>query len=150
MSPFVSLLRHNANYRNTWIGQVISDIGDHFNNIAVFGLVLAHTGSGMVVARVSGRRQRYAVRLHVGFFLQFAFVPGVGVLYLAPRVAGPRLSRRPPRAHRGRSSTALARVLPSSIRTSGGERLFGQTDSRPARVAVSGLAFASGCDSCSQ
>ena len=52
MNPFVSLLRHNRNYRNTWIGQVVSEIGDHFNNIAVFGLVLAHTGSGMVVAGV--------------------------------------------------------------------------------------------------
>lgn len=52
MNSFVSLLRHNRNYRNTWIGQVVSEIGDHFNNIAVFGLVLAHTGSGMVVAGV--------------------------------------------------------------------------------------------------
>ena len=52
MNAFVSLLRHNHNYRNTWIGQVVSEIGDHFNNIAVFGLVLAHTGSGMVVAGV--------------------------------------------------------------------------------------------------
>jgi len=52
MNPFISLLRDNRNYRNTWIGQVVSEIGDHFNNIAVFGLVLAHTGSGMVVAGV--------------------------------------------------------------------------------------------------
>jgi MFS family permease len=52
MSPFVSLLRNNHNYRNTWIGQVVSEIGDHFNNIAVFGLVLAHTRSGMVVTGV--------------------------------------------------------------------------------------------------
>src|SRR3954447_20100477 len=53
MSPFVSLLRHNHNYRNTWIGQVVSEIGDHFNNVAVFGLVLAHTRSGMVVTGVT-------------------------------------------------------------------------------------------------
>jgi MFS family permease len=52
MSPFVSLLRNNHNYRNTWIGQVVSEIGDHFNNVAVFGLVLAHTKSGMVVTGV--------------------------------------------------------------------------------------------------
>ncbi|MCU1237114.1 MAG: major facilitator superfamily 1, partial [Candidatus Solibacter sp.] len=52
MSPFLSLLRNNSNYRNTWIGQVVSEIGDHFNNIAVFGLVLAHTKSGMVVTGV--------------------------------------------------------------------------------------------------
>ncbi len=32
--------------------QVVSEVGDHFNNIAVFSLVLAHTGSGMVVTGV--------------------------------------------------------------------------------------------------
>ena len=52
MNPFFSLLRSNHNYRNTWIGQVVSEIGDHFNNIAVFGLVLAQTHSGMVVSGV--------------------------------------------------------------------------------------------------
>lgn len=52
MTAFLSLLRRNHNYRNTWIGQVVSEIGDHFNNIAVFGLVLAQTHSGMVVTGV--------------------------------------------------------------------------------------------------
>ena len=31
---------------------MVSEIGDHFNNVAVFGLVLAHTHNGMVVAGV--------------------------------------------------------------------------------------------------
>jgi MFS family permease len=31
---------------------VVSEVGDHFNNIAVFSLALAHTGSGMVVTGV--------------------------------------------------------------------------------------------------
>src|SRR5512133_370398 len=52
MNAFINLLRHNHNYRNTWIGQVVSEIGDHFNNIAVFGLVLAQTHSGMAVTGV--------------------------------------------------------------------------------------------------
>ena len=52
MNPFLTLLRRNSNYRNTWIGQVVSEIGDHFNNVAVFALVLAHTHSGMVVTGV--------------------------------------------------------------------------------------------------
>ena len=52
MNPFVSLLRDNHNYRNTWIGQVVSEIGDHFNNVAVFSLVLAQTTIGMVVTGV--------------------------------------------------------------------------------------------------
>ena len=52
MNPFLTLLRRNHNYRNTWIGQVVSEIGDHFNNIAVFSLALKLTGSGMVVTLV--------------------------------------------------------------------------------------------------
>ncbi len=49
---FVDLLRINRNYRYTWIGQVISEIGDHFNNIAVFTLALQYTGSGLVVSGI--------------------------------------------------------------------------------------------------
>jgi MFS family permease len=52
LNPFATLLSRNHNYRNTWIGQVVSEIGDHFNNIAVFGLVLETTHSGMVVSGV--------------------------------------------------------------------------------------------------
>jgi MFS family permease len=52
LSGFVSLLRSNSNYRYTWIGQVVSEIGDHFNNIAVFSLVLGTTKSGLVVSGV--------------------------------------------------------------------------------------------------
>ena len=49
MSDFLDLLRNNRNYRSTWTGQVVSEVGDHFNNIAVFSLALDHTRSGMVV-----------------------------------------------------------------------------------------------------
>ncbi|MEO7142739.1 MAG: MFS transporter [Bryobacteraceae bacterium] len=52
MAGFLQLLRENRNYRCTWTGQVVSEVGDHFNNIAVFSLVLGNTGSGMVVAGV--------------------------------------------------------------------------------------------------
>ncbi|MDQ2945493.1 MAG: MFS transporter [Acidobacteriota bacterium] len=52
MTGFLHLLRRNHNYRSMWSGQVVSEIGDHFNNIAVFSLVLAHTNSGMVVTGV--------------------------------------------------------------------------------------------------
>ena len=45
MNAFVSLLRGNRNYRFTWIGQVVSEAGDHFNNIAVFSLAVAATHS---------------------------------------------------------------------------------------------------------
>jgi len=49
---FLDLLRSNRNYRFTWIGQVVSEVGDHFNNIAVFSLALANTGSGLTVAGI--------------------------------------------------------------------------------------------------
>ncbi len=52
MSDFLQLLKGNRNYRYTWSGQVVSEIGDHFNNIAVFSLALANTRSGMVVTGV--------------------------------------------------------------------------------------------------
>ena len=52
MTSLSALLRHNANYRNTWLAQVVSEIGDYFNNIAVFALVMEKSGSGLVVSRV--------------------------------------------------------------------------------------------------
>jgi MFS family permease len=52
MPTFLGVLRNNPNYRYTWIGQVVSEIGDHFNNIAVFSLALAHTQSGLVVSGI--------------------------------------------------------------------------------------------------
>jgi MFS family permease len=52
LNEFLNLLRHNRNYRNTWIGQVVSEIGDHFNNIAVFSLAVSETRSGLVVSGV--------------------------------------------------------------------------------------------------
>ncbi len=52
MAGFLDLLRGNRNYRRMWTGQVVSEVGDHFNNIAVFSLALANTGSGLVVTGV--------------------------------------------------------------------------------------------------
>jgi MFS family permease len=49
---FRTLLAGNRNYRYTWLGQIVSEIGDHFNNVAVFSLALETTGSGMVVTGV--------------------------------------------------------------------------------------------------
>lgn len=51
-NDFRQLLRQNRNYRYTWIGQVISEIGDHFNNIAVFSMAVETTHSGLVVSGV--------------------------------------------------------------------------------------------------
>jgi MFS family permease len=52
MSAFTKLLRENRNYRFTWFGQVVSEIGDHFNNIAVMSLAMQHTNPGLVVTGV--------------------------------------------------------------------------------------------------
>ncbi len=51
-SSFLQLLRENRNYRYTWLGQVVSETGDAFNNIAVFSLTVEATGSGLVVSGV--------------------------------------------------------------------------------------------------
>jgi MFS family permease len=52
MNAFFGLLATNRNYRWTWTGQVVSEIGDHFNNIAVFTLAFAATQSGLAVTGV--------------------------------------------------------------------------------------------------
>lgn len=52
MHDFFQLLRRNRNYRFTWSGQIVSEIGDNFNNIAVFALAMALTHSGLVVTGV--------------------------------------------------------------------------------------------------
>ena len=52
MRDFLDLLRRNRNYRYTWMGQVVSEIGDNFNNIAVFALAMQLTHSGLVVMGV--------------------------------------------------------------------------------------------------
>src|SRR6202034_4039329 len=52
MSEFLQLLKTNRNYRWAWSGHVVSEIGDHFNNVAVFSLALANTRSGLVVTGI--------------------------------------------------------------------------------------------------
>jgi hypothetical protein len=52
MSDFLSLVRRNRNCRNVWLGQVVSETGDHFNNIAVFSLVMETTGSALALSAV--------------------------------------------------------------------------------------------------
>ena len=52
MREFLELLRQNRNYRCMWMGQVVSEIGDNFNNIAVFALAMQLTHSGLVVMGV--------------------------------------------------------------------------------------------------
>jgi MFS family permease len=50
VNPYTSLLRANRNFRLLFIGQMISQLGDWFNAVAVFALLLDLTGSATAVA----------------------------------------------------------------------------------------------------
>src|SRR5688572_3297812 len=52
MTSLLALLRQNKNYRYTWFGQIVSETGDYFNNVAVFALVMEKSGSGLVVSGI--------------------------------------------------------------------------------------------------
>ena len=47
---FTELLRHNAQFRRLWLAQVVSQLGDWFNAVAVYALLLDLTGSASLVA----------------------------------------------------------------------------------------------------
>src|SRR5437773_6829699 len=47
---YLSLLRRNRNFRLLFIGQAISQLGDWFNSVAVYALLLDLTGSATAVA----------------------------------------------------------------------------------------------------
>ncbi len=44
--PYLGVLRTNSKFRRLWLGQVVSQLGDWFNSIALYTLVLKLTGSG--------------------------------------------------------------------------------------------------------
>ncbi len=49
-SPYLLLLRRNRNFRLLYIGQTVSQLGDWFNTVAVYALLLDLTGSATAVA----------------------------------------------------------------------------------------------------
>jgi MFS family permease len=50
LNPRASLLRRNRSFRLLWLGQVVSQLGDWFNTVAVYALLLQLTGSATAVA----------------------------------------------------------------------------------------------------
>ena len=74
---YLELLRRNRDFRLLWLGQVVSQLGDWFDTIAVYTLVLKLTGSGR----------------HVGLVLVARFLP---TIFLGPLsgVLADRISRR--------------------------------------------------------
>ncbi|HEY0544836.1 MAG TPA: MFS transporter [Pyrinomonadaceae bacterium] len=49
---YLELLRRNRDFRQIWLGQVISQMGDWFDTIALYSIVLRLTGSGRAVGLV--------------------------------------------------------------------------------------------------
>lgn len=70
MHEYVTLLRNNANYRNLWLGSVITQLGDWFNLIAAAELITQLTSSGIAVSYLFLAR----------FLPLFLFSPLAGVL----------------------------------------------------------------------
>jgi len=50
VNPYLAVLRDNRNFRLLFVGQTISQLGDWFNSVAVFALLLDLTGSATAVA----------------------------------------------------------------------------------------------------
>ena len=67
------LLSSNADFRRLWAGQVVSEVGDWLNNIAVLALVIQLAGASGVGLAVA----LYAVARHLPLFL---FGPVAGVV----------------------------------------------------------------------
>jgi len=47
---YCQLLRKNEIFRNLWFGQVVSELGDWLNSIAIYALILKLSNSGMAMA----------------------------------------------------------------------------------------------------
>lgn len=67
---YIELLRSNHNFRQLWLGQVVSQLGDWFNTIALYTIILNLTGSGRDVGLLLVAR----------FLPSFVFGPLSGVL----------------------------------------------------------------------
>ena len=70
---YKQLLSSNADFRRLWTGQVVSEVGDWLNNIAVLALVIQLAGEATVGRAVAV----YAIARHLPLFL---FGPFAGVV----------------------------------------------------------------------
>src|ERR1700731_4393189 len=139
MSDFLQLLKTNRNYRYAWSGQVVSEIGDHFNNVAVFSLALANTRSGLVVTGIMLSRAIPAVmagplagvvldrldrkRIMIVSDLIRAGVAVGFILAISSKSCTPRIrSRKPPAGRRLHSEHSWAAPASPSSATGGRSR----------------------------
>jgi len=51
-SSYLSILQKNPSFRHLWYGQVVSELGDWLNSIAIYSLILEVSDSGMALAGV--------------------------------------------------------------------------------------------------
>src|SRR5579875_2197087 len=73
MSDFTRLLARNRNYRWTWMGQIVSEMGDHFNNVAVLSLAMDETHSGTAIAAIMLSRDLVRGFLALAFILAIRY-----------------------------------------------------------------------------
>src|SRR5438309_3701450 len=50
LSAYARLLRQNRNFRCLWMAQIVTEIGDWFYSLAIYGLLLQLTGRASSVA----------------------------------------------------------------------------------------------------
>ena len=50
MRALIALIRENRNFRLLWFGQIVSQLGDWFNVVALYALLFELTGSATAVA----------------------------------------------------------------------------------------------------
>jgi len=67
---YIDLLRRNRSFRQLWLGQVVSQMGDWFNTIALYTIILQLTGSG----------RDFGLLLVARFVPSFLFGPISGVV----------------------------------------------------------------------
>ena len=67
---YVDLLRRNRSFRQLWLGQVVSQMGDWLDTLALYTLILQLTGSGRDVGLLLVAR----------FVPSFFFGPIAGVI----------------------------------------------------------------------
>ncbi len=67
---YIELLRENRSFRQVWLGQVVSQMGDWFDTIALYTIILNLTGSGRAVGLLLVTR----------FVPSFVFGPLSGVI----------------------------------------------------------------------
>lgn len=52
LSPYISLVRNNHDFRRVWLSQVISNLGDWFGVLAIYALIIEYSGSEFLLGLI--------------------------------------------------------------------------------------------------